>query len=306
MLKDLDYDLNFLIEASAMGKIAAIEKGVNAICRNEETKTKFEIAARNVFRKYKALFPEKEAKQFVREYNAIDALYAKLNVKVKSADVTEIIMKLQSIVNESISIDTVSEPEASYIDLSLFDFEALRKAFEKTPRKNELVYDLNKAVENKLEQMIKENPLRLEFYERYQEIVEQYNQGKTEIELNRSFERLTEFYQDLTTEEHRAFKENLDAPTLSIFDLLVKGKELTKEEKDEVKKVAKETLELLQKEKLNIPNWKESRQLRSGVKSTIYDKLLWLPETKYNDEDVSTRSIQLYQHIYSYAGFSMI
>lgn len=299
MLSELDFDLKTLMDASAMGKIAAINNGINAICRNEETKAKFEISARNVFRKYKALFPEKQAKQFVREYNAIDALYSKLNAKVKSADVTEVIMRLQSVVNESISIDGVQEAEGVYIDLSKFNIQALQDAFAKIPRKNELVYDLNKAVENKLEQMLKENPLRLEFYERYQKIVEEYNNGKSEIELKRSFDKLTLFYQELTVEEKRAFQENLDQPTLSIFDLLVKGKELTKEEKEEVKKVAKETLEILQKEKLNIPNWKESREIRSSVKTTIYDKLLWLPEEKYTDEDVSMRSVQVYQHVYS-------
>lgn len=299
MLSELDFDLKTLMDASAMGKIAAINNGINAICRNEETKAKFEISARNVFRKYKALFPEKQAKEFVREYNAIDALYSKLNAKVKSADVTEVIMRLQSVVNESISIDGVQEAEGVYIDLSKFNIQALQDAFAKIPRKNELVYDLNKAVENKLEQMLKENPLRLEFYERYQEIVEEYNNGKSEIELKRSFDKLTLFYQELTVEEKRAFQENLDQPTLSIFDLLVKGKELTKEEKEEVKKVAKETLEILQKEKLNIPNWKESREIRSSVKTTIYDKLLWLPEEKYTDEDVSMRSVQVYQHVYS-------
>lgn len=301
MLSELDFDLKTLMDASAMAKIAALNNGVNAICRNEETKTKIEISARNVFRKYKALFPEKQAKQFVREYNAIDALYNKLNAKVKSADVTEVIMRLQSVVNESVSINQVNESPGVYIDLSKFNIQALQEAFAKIPRKNELVYDLNKAVESKLEQMLKENPLRLEFYERYQEIVEEYNNGKSEIELNRSFEKLTQFFQDLTVEEQRAFKENLDQPTLSIFDLLVKGKDLTKEEKETVKKVAKETLEILQHEKLNIPNWKESREIRSSVKTTIYDKLLWLPEEKYTDEDVSYRSIQVYQHVYSYS-----
>lgn len=49
--------------------------------------------------------------------------------------------------------------------------------------------------------------------------------------------------------------------------------------------------------------FKESREIRSSVKTTIYDRLLWLPESKYTDEDVSSRSIQVYQHIYSYAGF---
>lgn len=303
MLKEEDFSLTTLIEATAMGKIAAVNNGANAVCRNEESRAKFEIAARNVFRKYKALFPEKEARKFTKQYNAIDAIYNKLNQKTKSADVSEIIMKLQSVVNDSIVIDTVSEPVNIAIDLSNLDADALRKAFEKVQRKNELVYDLNKAVENKLEQMLKENPLRMEFYDRYKEIVEAYNKGKSEAELKRSFEQLTAFVQTLSKEEKRAFTENLDEPTLSIFDLLIQNKELTKKEREQVKKVAKDTLEKLQNEKLNIPNWKESREMKAGIKTTIYDQLLWLPEDKYTDEEVSLKSLAVYQHVYSYAYF---
>ncbi|WP_312820505.1 type I restriction endonuclease subunit R [Kaistella carnis] len=303
MLKEEGFSLTTLIEATAMGKIAAVNNGANAVCRNEESRAKFEIAARNVFRKYKALFPEKEARKFTKQYNAIDAIYNKLNQKTKSADVTEIIMKLQSVVNDSIVIDTVSEPINIAIDLSNLDADALRKAFEKVQRKNELVYDLNKAVENKLEQMLKENPLRMDFYDRYKEIVEAYNNGKSEAELKRSFEQLTAFIQTLSKEEKRAYLENLDEPTLSIFDLLIQNKELSKSEREQVKKVAKDTLEKLQNEKLNIPNWKESREMKAGIKTTIYDQLLWLPEDKYTDEEVSLKSLAVYQHVYSYAYF---
>lgn len=302
MLKDLDFDIQTLIDAVPMGKIAAVNNGANAVCRTDETRAKFEIAARNVFRKYKALFPEKQAKKFTKQYNAIDAIYNKLNQKIKSADVTEIISKLQSVVNNSIVIDNVvADPKNIEIDLSQLNFEELRKAFEKVQRKNELVYDLNKAVEQKLEQMLKENPLRLDFYERYQEIVEAYNNGKSEAELKQSFDKLTAFVATLSQEQRRAYTENLDQPTLSIFDLLIQNKDLTKSEREEVRNVAQKTLETLQKEKLNIPNWKESRELKAGVKTAIYDQLLWLPEQKYTDEEVSLKSIAVYQHVYSYS-----
>ncbi|KYH05893.1 deoxyribonuclease HsdR [Chryseobacterium cucumeris] len=301
MLEEENFNLDTLIEATAMGKIAAVNNGANAVCRNDESRAKFEIAARNVFRKYKALFPEKQAKKFTPQYNAIDAIYSKLNQKVKSADVTEIILRLQSVVNDSVVVDTVQENPYTMIDLSNLNIDALKKAFEKIPRKNELVYDLNKAVEQKLEQMLKENPLRLEFYERYKEIIEAYNNGKSEVELVRSFEQLSAFVQSLSQEEKRAYRENLDEPTLSIFDLLIQDKNLDKEEREKVKKVAAQTLEILKNEKLNIPHWKEIREVKASIKATIYEQLLWLPENKYTDEEVSLKSIAVYQHVYSYS-----
>ena len=101
----------------------------------------------------------------------------------------------------------------------------------------------------------------------------------------------------------RAYLENLDEPTLSIFDLLVQNKGLTNDEREKVKKEPKEPLEVLSKEKLKVPNWKERRQKKASIKSTIYNHLLYLPEEKYNDEEVSMKSIAVYQHVYSYSGF---
>lgn len=303
LLEELNFDLKTLIDSSPMQKIAAIRNGVNAVCLNEETRTKFEMAARIVFRKYKALYPERLVMRYTRKYNAIDAIYNALNQKTKSADISEVMGRLQMVVDENVIVKRVEEPSHYEIDLSNLDFDKLRKAFQKVPRKNELVYDLNEAVEKKLEKMLQENPLRMEFYERYKEIVEEYNKGKNEVELQRSFEKLTAFIQDLSHEEKRAYLENLDEQTLSIFDLLVQNKDLTNDEREKVKKVAKETLDVLIKEKLNVPNWKESRELKASIKSTIYNHLLYLPEEKYNDEEVSLKSLAVYQHVYSYSGF---
>ena len=50
----------------------------------------------SVFRKYKALFPEVEVKPYVKEFNAIDAIYILLNQNVKTVDLTKIMMHLQT------------------------------------------------------------------------------------------------------------------------------------------------------------------------------------------------------------------
>lgn len=189
------------------------------------------------------------------------------------------------------------------MDLSTLDFDKLRKAFAKIPRKNELVYDLQNAVDQKLQQMLAENPLRLEFYERYQEIIENYNKGKSLEDTVKTFEALQDFIRDLSFEDQRAVREQLDQDTLTIFDLLKEGKELSDNDLKEVKKLAKQTLDKLKGEKLKIPNWKESRQIKAQVKSTIYENLLWLPPDAYTDEEVSLKSVAVYQHVYSrYSG----
>lgn len=304
-LEELSFNLSDLINAKPIEKISLIKKAMDCVCLNEKTKATFEIASRNVFRKYKALYPEKQAIKHIKKYNAIDAIYNALNQKTKSADITEVMMRLQAVVNDSILLDNsiVREPqEEVYVDLAKLDFDKLRMAFAKIPRKNELVYDLQNAVDQKLQQMLAENPLRLEFYERYQEIIESYNKGKSLEDTVKIFEDLQEFIRDLSVEDQRAIKEQLDQDTLTIFDLLKDGKLLSEKDLKEVKKVAKQTLDKLKEEKLKIPNWKESRQIKAQVKSTIYENLLWLPPEAYTDEEVSLKSVAVYQHIFSRYG----
>ena len=59
-------------------------------------------------------------------------------------------------------------------------------------------------------------------------------------------------------------------------------------------------------EKLKIDNWRESRQIKAQVKSTIYDNLLYLPQDYYSDEEVGIKTANVYQHIYTnYYGNNM-
>ncbi len=300
-LTEVNFELSNLIEADSMEKIGRLKEAADCVCLNETTRTSFEMKARNVFRKYNALYPEKQIKPFLKDYNAIEAIYNQLHQRVKDADVTEIIMELQAVVNDSVMLkaDSTGKDEV-FIDLSRLDVEKLKAAFANAPRKNTLTYDLQKAIEKKLQQMLKENPLRLEFYERYQEIIKDYNKDKSLENTILAFEKLIKYVKGLEKEEQRVMKENLeDQETLAIFDLLCAGKDLSEKDRKQVKKVAKKTLDILKAEKLKIGRWRESRQITAQVKKIIKENLLWLPQEAYSDEELSTRTVSVYQHIYS-------
>ena len=297
-LKELGFNLSDLMNAKPMEKLANINQATDAVCLNETTRAKFEIMARDVFRKYKALYPEEQIKPFIKQFNGIEAIYDQLNQKVKTADIIEIMLELQTVVNESVFINEVAAPEPDYIDLSNLDFDKLKAAFAKVNRKNTMVFDLQQAIEKKLKQMVKENPLRLEFYEKYKEIIEEYNNGKDINATKKAFDDLSDFLKTLSGEDSRAIREGLDEETLAIFDLLKKDN-LKDKEIDEVKKVAKQTLDSLKAEKLKIERWRESTQLRAQVKTTIYDTLLWLPQEPYSEDEVNEKTNVIYQHIFT-------
>ncbi len=302
-LKELGFNLNELtnLDVKPMLRIALIKNAADCVCLNETSRTKFEIMAREVFRKYNALYPEEQVKPFIRSCSAIEAIYNQLNQQTKSADVMGIIMNLQNIVNESVLLenDAANESEAVYVDLSQLDFDKLRLAFAKVERKNTLVYNLQEAIDRKLASMLKENPLRFEFYERYQKIIKEYNAGKTLENTVKVFDNLSDFIQDLNVEDARALRENLNEESLAIFDLLKEGKTLSSEDIKEVKKVALDLLQKLKEEKLKVEKWRESRQVRAQIHATIYDTLQWLPQQKYSDQDVDEKTTHVYQHIYT-------
>ncbi|MEY8766503.1 MULTISPECIES: type I restriction endonuclease subunit R [Francisella] len=297
-LKELGFELQQLIEANPLQKLALLTDAINAVCLNETTRAKFEVQARDMFRKYKALYPAEETKPFIKKYNAIEAIYNGLNQKVKEADVTDIIIQLQKVVDENIQLETNQTKDDVFIDLSKLDFDKLKQIYQKVSSKNKMVYDLQQAVDKKLQQMLSNNPLRLEYYERYQKIIDEYNRGKDASITKKTFDELVDFLETLNEEDSRAVKEGLDEETLAIFDLLKKDN-LTKKEFDEVKRVAKETLTKLKAEKLKVVRWRESEQLKAQVKTIIHDGLLWLPQESYSDEEVNKKTIDVYQHIYS-------
>jgi len=312
-LQEVQFDLNTLINAeTAMIKLAKITEATNAVCLNETTRTQFEMAARDVFRKYKALYPEEQVKPFTRQYNAIEAIYGQLNQKTQSADISTVMRRLQQEVNMSVSLVSNEVRETDYVDLSTLDFDKLRAAFAKSSNKNAVVFDLQNAIEKKLEQMVQENPIRLEFYEKYKAIIEEYNAGKDIQAVQQAFDDLNEFMaDDLSPEMERAVREGLNEETLAIYDLLRKP-ELTAKEEIEVKKVAKKTLETLKAEKLKIDRWRESEQVSSQVKVMISDALEYLPPAPYPDEELADMSLVVYQHVYShyqgggYSSYSVI
>lgn len=164
------HDLQELIKADILHKLAAMEKAVNAVYINDETKRKFQIVSREVFKKYKALQPDKVLKQYAFRKNAKDDIYSAIEDNVESADVSEIMKKLQSVVGEPIG-NMVAEPvhnNEKIIDLSGLNFELLGQYFPKTTNKNTLVRFLKDKIEKPLKQMVERNPLTVDYYKRYQ------------------------------------------------------------------------------------------------------------------------------------------
>ncbi len=296
---EVNFKLEELVQSDGLHKLAAMEKGINAIYTNDETKRKFLVLARAVFKKYKALQPDKILNQYAPKKNAIDAIYTAIENNVESADVTDIMLKIQNIIDASIE-NMVEEPSASakVIDLSVLDFNLLEQYFLKAQHKNAVVQSLKDKVEKHLKRMVEKNPLMVDYYKRYQEIIDEYNRGKDEIVIQETFRKLIELVNAYTEEEADTKREGLNDEQKAIFDILRFGKQLNEQDKKEIKKISVELLEALKKDKLKVEQWSGKSVTAAAVYNTVSKTLFeTLPFPTYQSEDIESKTHLVYEHL---------
>jgi type I restriction enzyme R subunit len=297
---EVDFDLNELISADGLHKLAAMEKGVNAVYTNDETKRKFQVLAREVFKKYKALQPDKILNQYASRKNAIDVIYTAIEDNIESADVAEIMRKIQSVVDASID-NKAAEPnenEDRIIDLSGLDFNLLEQYFLKTTHKNAAVQSLKSKIEKQLSRMVERNPLTVDYYKRYNEIIDEYNRGKDEVVIKETFRKLIELVKSYSQEEADTKREGLTEEQKAIFDILRQGKKLEQSEKNEVKRIAVELLKELKDDKLKVDQWADKSVTAAAVFNTVSKTLFaTLPYPTYQTADIDLKSNLIFEHL---------
>jgi type I restriction enzyme, R subunit len=302
-LKAREASLESIIESTGFARNKAIIKAKEAANENDESRKRFEIMARAVFRKFKACIPMKErVNPYRHARDAINIIYKGLQEDREKADITDIIRELHKVVDETIdttSVDSDTDPEP--YDISRIDFDLLRKEFERSPAKNSTVQSLKEIVEKRLQRMLQQNPLRSDLQHHYEKIVGQYNQEKDRVTIEKTFEALLKLSEGLDEEEQRAVREGLDENSLALFDLLAKP-DISKTERERVKKVARELLVKVQAEVDRIHDWRERQSTRDAVRVSIHDFLYadatGLPIDSYDVGDVEAKTEMIFRHVF--------
>ena len=180
------------------------------------------------------------------------------------------------------------------------DFEALKKKFQ-TGRKHTETEKLKSKIAGKLKKMVRRNRTRMDYLEKFQKMIDEYNSGS--MNIDELFSRLVDFAWELNEEDERNIREKLSEEELAIFDLLIKPEiTLSRNEELQVKKAARDLLEKLKKEKL-VLDWRKHQQSRAQVRVTIEDTLDKELPPVYVETIYEKRCNAVYQHIYdSYYG----
>ena len=150
-------------------------------------------------------------------------------------------VSINQIINENVEIQhteakdhVLAEPRR--FDISQIDFGLLAKEFSRTKRKNLLLKDLQELIQERISAMMAVNPSRVDYYQRYMEIIDAYNSEQDRTTIEKTFMELMALAQDMSAEEQRYVREGFSSDEeLSIYDLLFSDN-LSKSDIDKIKK----------------------------------------------------------------------
>jgi type I restriction enzyme R subunit len=303
-LRTLGFNPETLRGATGFARIKALRDAVEAVYSSADAKSRFEILARQVFIRFKALVMEPSVYEYAVRHDDIEAIYKKLTERRDTADVTELLKELQRIVNEAIRTQTPGEDQAEGLtfDLSKIDFEKLREEFaKKVQYKATAIQDIRDIVEQKLAQMLARNPLRMDYQQKYEEIVADYNSEKDRVTVEETFRRLMELMGTLDQEQKRAVEEGLSEDELAVFDLLKKDN-LGTTERERVKQASRKLLESVKARLSELDHFWEKEQTKAELEVFILDEVFaGLPTPPFTAEEKKVVAANVYSHVWQQA-----
>lgn len=303
-LRGLGFDPKSLIGSTGFARIKGLKDAVDAVYSSDDAKRRFEILARQVFIRFKALLMEPTAFAYAERHDNIEAIYKKLTERRDRADVTELLKELHRIVNEAIRTQDTGKDQAEGLtfDLSRIDLEKLRNEFaKKVQRKATVIQDIRAIVEQKLAEMLARNPSRMDYQRRYEEIIAEYNREKDRTTVEDTFRQLVELVKSLDEEEKRATREGLTEDELALFDLLQKDG-LDKSSRERLKQASRELLAAIRSQLAELDRFWEKEQTKADVEVFILDRVYSsLPTPPFTAAEKEVVAANVYAHVWQQA-----
>ena len=303
-LRGLGFNPAILLGSAGFARIKGLKDAVEAVYTSDEAKRRFEILARQVFVRFKALLMEPSAFAYAERHDNIEAIYEKLAERRDTADVTELLKDLHRIVNEAIRTQAPGDDQAEGLtfDLSQIDTDKLRDEFaKKVQHKATALQDIREIVEQRLAEMLARNPSRMDYQQKYEEIVADYNREKDRVTIEETFRRLTELMYELDAEQRRAVEEGLNEDELALFDLLNK-EDLGIAEREMVKRSSRDLLVAITARLAAVDRFWEKEQTKAELRVFILDEVfISLPTPPFTSKEKEAVASDVYDHVWQQA-----
>ena len=299
-LRSKGFILNNLVVAKDFAKLALLQEAANAVSDSRESKKQFMTYGNELNRMMKYLDRHDISDGDRQKKDAIIAIYDVLKKKKKRVDTVDLMVQINNILNEYIFIEQVPENRSvdKRFDISKIDFDLLCREFAKVKKKNLMFVELDELIQMRLDSMLKANPNRVDYYERYQKIIEEYNQEQDRVNIEKIFMELIDLANSMNQEEQRYVREGFTSDEeLSLYDMLF-NENLSKEDINKIKKVAIMLLDKIKSKISELDHWTDKQETKAEI-DTLIGKILWeeLPES-YSDNAIFTYRQKIYEYVY--------
>jgi type I restriction enzyme R subunit len=285
------------LPAGSIQRLQRLDDAVNALISPDPLRRDFFAHERLVRTLYGAVKPDPAALEFQGRVACLAAIAEAIRTKLNPnpADISSVMGDVAMLLDASITGANMPEKPAPVIDLSKINFEALRERFEAAKHKNTEIEILKAAIRAQLEKLIRLNKTRMDFQEKFEELIESYNAGSRNIED--LFEELLHLSRNLSHEQERHVRESMTEEELVVFDILTRpAPDLTPAERTEIKKTAHDLLARLKQ--LLVINWRQKSTARSQAKLAIEDMLDTGLPAAYSPDLYHQKCSALFEHVY--------
>lgn len=294
----LGVDLAAGLGVSGFDWVSWLGAAADRLLGSEDSRRGFLARADRCAAQWKAVKPHPAATDAQPIMSVIVRLAQRVRMETGTPDISGVLADVERLLQESVgAVPFVIEPSESVrVDLTTVDFEELA-ALLASGRVATAAARLQASLEQRIERMIRVNPMRMDYAEKLQELIDRYNEGSKKVE--ELFEELKVLAGTLAEEEQRHVREELSEEELAIFDLLTKpDPTLTKSQEAEVKKVVREMLDTLKRELL-VLDWKRKQATRAAVQVAIEVTLdEGLPDA-YDRALFSRKTAAVFEHVFS-------
>jgi type I site-specific deoxyribonuclease, HsdR family len=296
-----DFVLQDLIDARDFAKLALLQTAANAVCGTLEEKKAFSTYASELNRLMKYMDRADVTGATRKEYEAVAAIYSELQKKRRHVNTTDLMAQINAIINEYVQIEQPARDAAPsrQFDISGIDFDLLRREFARVKKKNLVLKDLEELIQQKLNDLLFSNPNRINYYERYQRIIEDYNGEQDRATIEKTFMELMDLAGSLDREEQRYVREGFTSDEeLSLYDMLFRD-DLSKKDIKKIKEVASTLLQKIKAKIAELDHWTDKQETKAAVDNLIRDTL-WaeLPES-YDEISISEYRQRIYEYVYT-------
>jgi type I restriction enzyme R subunit len=298
-LQSKNFKLSALVSAKDFDKMALLQEGANTVCESLKSRKQFMTYGNELNRLVKYLDRDDISGEDRKYKDAIIAISDELKKKRKHVDNVNLMVQINGILGEYIFVEQTSGNDISKrFDISRIDFDLLRREFAKTKKKNLMMRDLDDLIENRLDSMLKVNPKRVDYYERYQQIIDEYNSEQDRANIEKTFMELMELANSMNEEEQRYVREGFTSDEeLSLYDMLFTD-DLSKEDIQVLKKVAVDLLDKIKAKISELDHWTEKQETKAEV-DTLIGRILWeeLPDS-YPYSAIAEYRQKIYEYVY--------